>query len=595
MKKKILYIAISLAAVMTFIQCGNNSADNNGGYGNDYPRTRESMDIIDSCMGFMMNEPAKSHKIIDSVCQAKLMSPQRCDYYHAVVTLSGEELHDSALAICDRLLDEGKFGDDQYLEEEICVLASNITLSLGRYLKTLEYANRGIAICHGHEAMNDDEVTLMGHVCQAEQMLGHVEEAKQTYAKANELLKKDKTFSGLIARISLMMKQISLNFETKEYDKVLTTCNEVLDIVKNFDRDPSSFVPRPESMTTSGEATRGFADFYESQMYCRMARAYRCKIEEGNGEDSAAYRDSLNFCLDKWAQTQSHDSPTNLANLMRELYFAGRMEEFNDAKKSVADIYTSDSISAEYVNFLNLLAEDAASRQDFQTSNSYLQRALAISDSVRQHESLRSLSEQMSIYMVQQEQLARQEAEYRASRYKLINGIIVIIVVIIGASGFAISILRRRNKENEEILQMTQQELIETQEEVSDFIQQIEESWEDRQAKDMQELFVRIEQVTKEKELYLNPGFSMGMLADELRTNRTFISACINTVTGKPFRAWLADYRLNLFLEKQKENPDASIDQLVMQCGYKDQSTFRRQFKATFGTTPSKFDYTQIK
>lgn len=271
------------------------------------------------------------------------------------------------------------------------------------------------------------------------------------------------------------------------------------------------------------------------------------------------------------------------------------MEEFNDAKKSVADIYTSDSISAEYVDFLNLLAEDAASRQDFQTSNSYLQRALAISDSVRQHESLRSLSEQMSIYMVQQEQLARQEAEYRASRYKLINGIIVIIAAIIVASGFAISILRRRNKENEEILQMTQQELIETQEEVSDFIQQIEESWEDRQAKDMQELFVRIEQVTKEKELYLNPGFSMGMLADELRTNRTFISACINTVTGKPFRAWLADYRLNLFLEKQKENPDASIDQLVMQCGYKDQSTFRRQFKATFGTTPSKFDYTQIK
>lgn len=588
--KKLLFIAMSLTALLFLTHCSNRNTNDTDGYGNEYPRTKEASAIIDSCMSFMHTDPAKSHKIIDSVCQAKLMSPQRCDYYHAMVVFCGEEKHDSALAICDRLLDERKFGDDQYLEEEICVLASNITLCLGRYLKTLEYANRGIAICHGHESMNDDEATLLGRVCQSEQLLGHMEEAKQTYAEANKLLKNDKTFGGLIARISLMMKQISLYFETKEYDKVLTTCNEVLAIVQNFDRDPSSFNPRPETMSKSGAATREFADFYESQMYCRIARAYRHKIEEGNSEDSAALRDSLNINIDKWAQTQSHDSPTNLANLIRELFFAGRTEEFNNAKEIVANLYKSDSISAEYVDFLSLLAEDAASRQDFQSSNRYLQRALAISDSIRQHETLRSLSEQMSIYMVQQEQLARQEAEYRVSHYKMINVAIIITVILIAASGFAIAILRRKNKENEEILQITQQELIEAQEEVHDIFQQLEETRQEKQTKDMNELFARIEQVVKEKKLYLNPDLNMDMLADALNSNRSSISSCINSIAHKSFRAWLSEYRLNIFLEKQKQNPDLSIDKLLQQCGYKDQSTFRRQFKATFGMPPSKYN-----
>lgn len=592
MSKYIYLIAISLTSILLFSQCGGKITDSADGYGKEYPKTQETIAVIDSSMSFMHTDPAKAHQIIDSVCQAKLMSPSRCDYYHAIVVYDGEENGDSALSICNRLLDEGKFGDDKFLEEELCVLASSITISTCRYVETLEYANRGIAICHGQELMNYDEATMMGRVGQAEQMLGRIEEAKQTYAEANQLLKEDKSFGGLIARISLMMKQTLLYSKTKEYDKVLTICHEVLAIVNDFDRDPSSFDPRPETMAKSGEATREFADFYESQMYSKIARAYYNKIEQGLTNSKSADLDSLNHYLDKWQQTQSHNSPVNLANTLRELHFTGRMAEFNEAKETVANLYKRDSISSDYVDFLSLLAADAESRRDFQTSNSYLQRALAISDSVRQQETLRTLSEQMSIHMVQTEQLARRDAEYRASRYKMIIGIIIITIIIIGVSAFAIIILRRKNKENEKILQMTQQELAETQEEVNDFIHQLEESRQEKTAKGMQELYECIEQVLKEKELYLNPDFNMMMLAEALCSNRTLISTCINNVTGKSFRVWLAEYRLNLFLEKQKENPDTPIDKLVMQCGYKDQSTFRRQFKAIFGTTPTKYKNT---
>ncbi len=597
MRKYIFSITISLFLVLFFCQCNGRKDSSNssewGGYGKEYPHTKEAIAIIDSCMSFMQTNPARSHQIIDSVCNAKLMSPQRCDFYHATVVFEGEENPDSALAICNKLLDTHSpqggdgvgFGDDQFLEEELCVLASNISLSIGRYLETLEYANRGIAICHGQELMNYDEAMLMGRVGQSEQMLGRIEEAKKTYAEAGKLLEGDKTFGGLIARISLMMKQSALYSAEKEYDKVIATCHEVLALVQDFHRDPSAVQPRPETMAKSGDATREFADFYESQMYSKIARAYGNKIDPSNSPKRGGYIDSVNHYLDKWEQTESHKSPVNLASTMRELYLTGRKAQFNEAKEAVADLYKGDSIVADYVDYLSLLAEDAASRHDFQSSNDYLQRALAISDSIRQQETLRMISEQVAINMLQQQQLAHQESENKASRYKLIIAIIVIIVV----AGIAIVILRRRNKEKEEILQQTQQDLMDTKEEVSDFIQQLEDARREKQAKDMQELFERIEQMLRDEKLYLNPDFSVTMLAEELNTNRSFISGCINNITGKSFRSWLAEYRLNLFLEMQKKDPDAPIDRILTQCGYKDQSTFRRQFKATFGMTPSEY------
>lgn len=590
MNKNILVIIISLVAVLFFTQCGNQNAEDFDGYSKEYPRTGEAVSIIDSCMNFMHSDPARLHSIIDSVGNAKLMSPERCDYYHALVVYDGEGLQDSALIICNRLLDEGKFGDDQFLEEELCVLASNITFTLGRCLETLEYANRGIAICHGHKLMNYDEATLMGRAGRVEQMLGRIEDAKRTYAEANKLLKEDKTFGGLIARISLMMKQTLLYGDTKEYDKAIAVCHEVISLVEAFHRDPSSVENRPIPMETSGEDTRGFADFYESQLYSRIAKNYRCLMEQSKSPDSYSYRDSINLYLDKWEQTPGHDTPFNLSTAIRELYYAGRKTEFDNAKEAVANLFKGDSIVSDYMEFLNLLAEDAASHGDFQSSCGYLQRALAIGDSIRERETIRMTSEQMSIHMVQLEQLARQEAELKASNYKMATLTFLIFLVVLIVSVSAIAVLRRRNREKDEILQMTQQELFETQEEVNEFIHQLEETRQEKQSKNMQELYDRIEEVIAEREMYLNPDFSIIHLAEVLNTNRTAISSCINTITGKSFRTWLAEYRLNIYLKKKEENPDASIDKLVMQCGYKDQSTFRRQFKAILGTTPSKYE-----
>lgn len=588
MKKSIAYCFLVFALAALFCQCNNNRLEPDG-YGSEYPKTKEAYAIIDSGMSFMNSDPAKAHHIIDSVCKLKLMSPKRCDFLHATVLFSGDKLHDSALVVCDRLLDENKFGDDQYLEEEICVLASNITSNLSRHVETLRYANRGIKICHGHEKMRSDEATLMGRVGMAEQMLGNFDKAKETYDKAYELLKEDKSFGGLVALISLMKKQADLYSATNDYDKAISIRHNIIYKVQQFDRDPSFVTPRPETMRQSSATTRDFADFYECQMYGNIASAYRQKIEHGLSKNTKADTDSVSKYLDLWSKTSNSQITTNFVNAMPEFYFVGRMSDFDKARTMVAEAFGADTLVSEYVDILTLLAKSEEARHNYDASNSLAHRALVVSDSIRKQDMLRTLSEQVSINMVQEQQLARQDAEHEVSRQKLVILLLSAVLVLIILAGIVITFLIRKNRKNEQIIEITQHDLTETKEEVKELTQQLKDTKSERAVNNTKALYERIEQAMTERELYLNPDLDVKMLAEEICSSRTLISVCINSVTGKSFRQWLSEYRLSLFVQKMKEYPDDPIEDLIQQCGYKDQSTFRRQFKATYGMTAGEY------
>lgn len=590
MNRRTIYIML-MGFALTFLLCQCKEKDNNAldGYGSEYPQTTETFAAIDSCMNFMHSDPGKAHHMLDSLRKAKIISPQRCDYLHATVVFTGEGNADSALVVCNRLLDERKFGDDEYLEEDICVLAANITTSIDRCVETLKYANRGIAICHGNESMRSDEVALMGRVGEAEYMLGHTDKARETYDKAYELLSEDNTFGGLIARISLMMKQARLHREVREYDKAVGVCNEVLGLVQRFDRDPSFVEQRPETMNESGEGTRDFADFYESQMYSSIASVYREKIEHGLSSNKAADTDSINAYLDKWKRTSSSSSPVNKSRVMREFLFTGRISDFAMVKDAVGESYQGDTIVSGYVEYLRMMSEYSAAIHDQQASTAYLARAVVVSDSIRQHDLLRTLSEQMSINMVQEQQLARQDAENQVSRQRLVIFLLSALLAIIVAAGFVIAFLMRKNMEKKQIIETTQHDLTETKKEVKELSRELEAEKAEKAVNNTQALYERIVQAVEDDKLYLNPDLDIRILAEQIGSSRTLISVCINKVTGKTFRQWLSEYRLSLFDRMLKDNPEAPIDQLARQCGYQDQSTFRRQFKTAFGMSPGEY------
>lgn len=551
--------------------------------------TEETFDKIDSCMSYMNSDPQLSHRMLDSMQQVGLISPKRCQYLHAMVVYTGDHLRDSALLMCDRLLDDEDFGDDQYLEEEICVLAANISSACNHQLDVLKYANRGIAICHGHERMRGDEATLMARVGAAEQMLGRMDDARRTFARAADLLTEDHSFDGLVSLISVRKKQASLCSAGKDYDGVVGICQEVLDLVRRFDRDPSFVESRPQTMQQPGKAAHEFVQFYEGQMYARLARAYHLKVEQGLSAHPQADTDSASYYMDCWLSTPASESPQDMLTVLDELYFTGHRAEFSHAVPLVAQLFQNDSLTTNYEEFLTYLAHDAADRHDLDASNAYLQRALAVSDSIRQNDLLRAFSEQLSLSMLQQEQLARQDAENQLERHKVYVRWILVVIAIVAVAASLIMLLVRQNRHSKQMIDIAQQDLMESKEEIRELEQQLEETKAERAAQNNRALYERIEQAMTERKLYLNPDLDIKMMAEELCSSRTLISVCVNSVTGKPFRQWLSEYRLSLFVKMLADHPNESIDELMSRCGYKDQSTFRRQFKAAYGMTAGEY------
>ncbi len=578
-------LSVFLVVFLAFF-CQCSSRPDADGYGQEYPLDTESYDVIDSCMAYMDSDPVQAHHMLDSAQAVGIISPQRCDYLHAMVTFWGDNKPDSALMICNRLLDEGRFGDDHFLEAEICALATNITSSLSRHIEVLQYANRGIALCHGHERMHSDETTMMGRAGVAYVVLGRFDEASETYDRALALILEDTSFGGLNARISLQKKQAILYHEMGEYDRVIAVCHEILELVNRFDRDPSFVEPRPKTMTEPGEVTHGFAEFYQSQMYIRIANAYRMMVEHGISTDPKAHKDSASAYVEKWTLiSDAHQFQNNIAEALPELYFTGYKAVFESARQLAGESFGSDTLVAEYVDYLTLLARESASRHAMDQSNGYLQRAVSVSDSIRRRELVRSFAEQAAAHMVQEAQQAQKDAEYELARNRMYIALLVTILLAL----VLINVLVLRNRHNKKIIETVQQNLQESQQEIMDLEQQLEEVKAERQQNNTKELFQRIEQVMVEKQLYLNPDFDLKMLAKEVGSGLTNLSLCINGITGKSFRIWLSEYRLALFVRMLEDNPDGSIDELMYSCGYKEQSTFRRHFKATYGVTVSEY------
>lgn len=570
--------------LLFFCQCSDHPYTE--GYGQEYPLNAERYAVIDSCMAYMDSDPTQAHHMLDSVRDCGTISPQRCDYLHAMVAAQGGNQCDSALIVCNRLLDEGQFGDDHFLEAEICVLATEITFRLGRYIDVLQYAHRGIALCHGHEQMRSDEATMMGFAGVAHQMLGHFDEANETYSRALDLIHDDTSFGGLTAHISLQKKQAVLYHEMGDYDRVIDVCHKILALVNRFDRDPSFVNPRPKTMIEPGETTHRFAEFYQSQMYIRIANAYRMMVEQGISASPEAHRDSASAYIEQWKHIDgAHLPKMNMASVLPELYFTGHKAEFDAAKPLAGESFGSDTLVSEYVDYLTLLAQEAASRHDLSQSNGYLQRAVSVSDGIRRRELLRSFAEQATVHMVQEAQLAQRDAELQLGRNRMY---IVLLVIVLLVMAF-VNVYVWRYRQHKRIIETVQQDLQESKQEIMDLEQQLEEVKAEHSQSNTKELYQRIEQVMAEKKLYLNPDFDLKMLSKEVGSGLTNLSLCINGVTGKSFRLWLSEYRLALFVRMLEERPDESIDELMYHCGYKEQSTFRRHFKAAYGITVSEY------
>ena len=101
------------------------------------------------------------------------------------------------------------------------------------------------------------------------------------------------------------------------------------------------------------------------------------------------------------------------------------------------------------------------------------------------------------------------------------------------------------------------------------------------------ELMQRICQVMEEQQLFMNPDLKITDLATALGTNRSTISACINSQRDCSFPQFVNGYRVAFAQELLRTQPDIKMAEVCVKSGFSSEASFYRIFKAVTGTTPT--------
>ena len=102
-------------------------------------------------------------------------------------------------------------------------------------------------------------------------------------------------------------------------------------------------------------------------------------------------------------------------------------------------------------------------------------------------------------------------------------------------------------------------------------------------------LFRKIEETMADKDLICDPDFSVTKLAAHINSNQTYISQAITAATGKNFRTYLNEYRIQeaQLIFSSPEAARFTIETVALKVGFKSRNTFYNAFKEFVGVTPN--------
>lgn len=180
-------------------------------------------------------------------------------------------------------------------------------------------------------------------------------------------------------------------------------------------------------------------------------------------------------------------------------------------------------------------------------------------------------------------QLLEKERELMREEKKNAMAIAVCIIIIISIS--LVSAYLYRQKKNSEKLVAKYFEYTKRGE-MQDIAQQ--STGADKDYADSN-LFMAINEVMKEKELYMNKNISLQTLSDELGTNKTYISASINKYAGMSFYRFVDTFRIKRATEIISMDKTVPFKKIADDIGYNSPSVFYSAFYRETGVTPGTF------
>ena len=101
--------------------------------------------------------------------------------------------------------------------------------------------------------------------------------------------------------------------------------------------------------------------------------------------------------------------------------------------------------------------------------------------------------------------------------------------------------------------------------------------------------------IITEKELFLNPNFTLEEAAKELKVTKHILSQYVNEILGKSFSNLIKEYRIEKAKKLLETEKNYTIESLGYDSGFNSKSTFFTAFKEITGLTPAAYQKSYTK
>ena len=538
-------------------------------------------------MSMYMNDPERALAMIDSGVAVGNISPQRGEYLKAVTYYAGLQEQGKAEEISTKLLDDmsDDTPDSLTMLDTYCLLASMASTGQNT-AKVIEYATEASKLARALDAP-DATGRMAGYIAYALSQQGRVEEGIERLHRTIDDLREDNAFNSVTAWHSVCSRLVNLLTTHDLYDEAEKVCKDMLARTDHFKSHPDRFTKVPDGFDTAE-----FLDYATGSALALLSFVYS---EQGNVSEAR-------ICVSELLRTEWSQSP-DCDKMMLPVYpDIGEWQRFDEAVKRIEQIPT-DTMSYNYLVRLSNFIYAAEKRGRTAEAFRLAMRANVIKDSLHNRDTQKQLAELATVYHLQEEQLARQQAEADARFFRLLAA--TIFVGLIAAIAFAIYFFYKRRQtaeKNKALVRMIDEMHSLTPKSLtpsptgltpdpsipSEACPPVAFHNEGGVAEN-EVLFQRFTPLIHDEQLYRDIALDRESVCKRLGIDRFKLNQLLNSFAeGLSLPAYINNVRVDMAYKLLHDHPDRNIADIAADVGFTPQN-LRLQFKKHFGITPTEY------
>ena len=564
------YIIMCMAvfiAIFLVISCGNTEVkDNNDVTKSD--RIKEENQMAAYINKICRTKPDEALDLLDKAEMSHKMRTVKVNLLRAMTYVDGYYDLDKGLEYAMKAYNDPTIKNDTLPKITITRMLTALNYALSRFSQACSMATEGSALAY---AVGDKEAIAYFYqfIAFTKYELGDHGEAYRYFDRSIELYKQLTDEQPHWVYVSDMfvvqLKEIQyLNDEGRHREALAKTddCEATL-----------------KRLTTFPDLADGLHDKFTAQ-YLSVA----CCVYYNTGNKAKAEDGYRRMMATEYVKSDLGQNTPAIYQVLSGRY----KEALERTQKEDASYKDKDTVNTLFIDEVLNNGLAASQRLGYNNrANSYYNRILSLKDSINLRNQKQTAMELSVIYETRDKdiQLIEKDAVIKRNRMFLVMAAIIIVLSLT-----AIVLIIRYNR----IIQRKNKAVVRSIEEKLQLIQIANHSrTENKDDSADRQLFERIDNAIREKQLFLQADFTRDTLCQMLNINKTQCSSVIKAYANCSFPTYVNRLRLNHAIELMKRYPQYSIEAIANDCGM-ERANFHRRFIEEFGITPSEFKKTKL-